>query len=395
MSAISRALLVLLVAIAVALGVSPARAQEMGVGAAQASADQAEQAKSDAPPPTPVLPRDMPVLVSSQVTIPPVPASYKTRDLGWLHLAYPPAAEERVAPILAEADEFKAVLVERLGQQVLDRVEVRITPTFGDMARLAPIGVPPPGYASGVAYSRLHLVLITMLPPRGAEAVDVGETFKHEMVHVALEDATFGQHVPVWFNEGLAIYLSGEHSLARQNTLMSATFSGRLIPFADLDRSFPSDTFDVNVAYAESADVMRFLMQRTDQLRFTSMIGRVREGQPFERSAADAYGSDLRKLEFQWHRDAERRYSIIPVLTGGGILWVGVVAALVAAYVRRRRRTKAILARWEKEEAAEDLARARATAALAGADPILVGGATIAARPSIKIEHDGHWHTIH
>jgi hypothetical protein len=228
------------------------------------------------------------------------------------------------------------------------------------------------------------------LSTRGAEAVDVGETFKHEMVHIALDDATRGQHVPVWFNEGLAIYLSGENSLARQQTLMSATFSGRLIPFQDLDRSFPSDTFEVNVAYAESADVMRFLMKRTDQLRFASMIERVRDGERFDRAAGEAYGSDIRKLEFEWVREAEHRYSIIPVLTGGGIIWVGVIGALGLAYVRRRRRTKAILARWEKEEAAEDLVRARAEAA---ADEDLA--VPVTARVSIKIEHDGNWHTLH
>jgi hypothetical protein len=379
MSRITRVFFAILLAIAVAFGAVPARAQEM----------------TEAPPPaagpareTPLLPRDMPVLVSaSQVTIPPVPASFKTRDLGWLRLSYPPAAEERVAPILAEADEFKAVLSSRLGQDVLSHVEVRITPTFGDMTRLAPIGAPPPGYASGVAYSRLHLVLISLLPPRGAEAVDVAETWKHEMVHIALDDATRGQHVPVWFNEGLAIYLSGEHSLARQQTLMSATFSGRLIPFQDLDRSFPTDQSEVNVAYAESADVMRFLMQRTDQVRFIAMIDRVREGQTFDRAAADAYGSSLRQLEFQWVREAEHRYSIIPVLTGGGVVWAGVLGALIAAYVKRRRRSKAILAKWEKEEAAEDLRAAEAEEALSLAP--------IAARQSVKIEHDGGWHTLH
>jgi hypothetical protein len=384
MSRIPRALLGLFFAIAVALGVGPAHAQEMN------EAPPIAAPKHDSP----VLPRDMPVLVTqSQVTIPTVPPSYRTRDLGWLKLAYPPAAEERVAPILAEADEFKTMVSERLGQDVLSHVEVRITPTFGDMTRLAPIGAPPPGYASGVAYSRLHLVLISLLPPRGADAVDVLETWKHEMVHIALDDATRGQHVPVWFNEGLAIYLSGEHSLARQQTLMSATFQGRLIPFQDLDRSFPSDTSEVNVAYAESADVMRFLMQRTDQARFASMIDRVRDGQQFDRAAADAYGSDLRKLEFQWVREAEHRYSMIPVLTGGGVIWAAVLLALVAAYVKRRRRTKAILEKWEKEEAAEDERVARA-AAVANDDLIAPLGASLA-RQSVKVEHEGGWHTLH
>jgi hypothetical protein len=357
-------------------------------------AAEATSAKADAP--TPLLPRDMPVLVSaSQVTIPRVPASFKTRDLGWLLLSYPAAAEERVAPIVAEADEFKGLVAERLGQHVLEHVEVRVTPTFGDMTRLAPVGAPPPPYASGVAYSRLHLVLISMLPPHGADAVDVGETFKHEMVHIALDDATRGQHVPVWFNEGLAIYLSGENALSRQQTLMSATFSGRLIPFQDLDRSFPTEQAEVNVAYAESADIMRFLMKRTDAIRFSSMIDRVREGEPFDRAAADAYGSDLRKLEFQWVREAEHRYSIIPVLTGGGVIWVGILGALVAAYVRRRRRSRAILARWEKEEAAEDLARARLAAEATAGDATPLGSLAKRASVHVKVEHDGGWHTLH
>ncbi|HEY8079923.1 MAG TPA: hypothetical protein VIF62_37585, partial [Labilithrix sp.] len=108
MTRLARALFVVLVALAAVLGVAPARAQELG------GAPASEQLKT-----TPLLPRDTPVLVSaSQVTIPPVPSSYKTRDLGWLSLSYPPSAEERVAPIVAEAEEFKTLLVERLGQPV-------------------------------------------------------------------------------------------------------------------------------------------------------------------------------------------------------------------------------------------------------------------------------------
>jgi hypothetical protein len=347
-------------------------------------------------------PHDVPTIVAAAKDIPPVPSSYVKKDLGWLQLSYPPSANERVAPIIRDADAVKAELVEALGQPVLERVEVRIALTTADMARLAPVNAPPPEYASGVAYNGMHFVLISMLQPRGAEAVDVEETFRHEMAHVALEDAVGGHHVPVWFNEGLAITLSNENAFARTQTLATATLHGTLIPLSDLDRSFPRDNHEVSIAYAQAADFMKFLRRRSDHARFVSMIERVKDGQAFDRAIADAYGSDLRKLEFQWRSELERRFSIIPALTGGGLIWVLVIGALVFAYVRRRRRSKAILEKWEREEAIEDALAARA-AAVADADATAADKAAAAVsirRVSVKVapakvEHDGSWHTLH
>ena len=67
------------------------------------------------------------------------------RDLGWLRVAYPPSAHERVQPLLDDADDVKAQLADELGQPVLTRaVEVRIARSPEDMASLAPSELPPP-----------------------------------------------------------------------------------------------------------------------------------------------------------------------------------------------------------------------------------------------------------
>ena len=342
-------------------------------------------------------PNDVPQVAAGEVTIPAVPPSYLTRDLGWLKLSYPSAASERVAPLLADAEAVKGQLLDLLGQDVLAHIEVRIAPTFGEMAKLAPVGAPPPSYASGVAYPRLRLVLISMMAPRGGDATDLDEVFRHELAHVALEDAVLGQHVPAWFNEGLAVGFARENGLDRQKVLGTAAINGTLLPLSDLDRGFPVDHADVSVAYAQSVDFLKFLQARSDRLRFASTIRRVREGQAFDRALADAYGSDLRKLEFQWRSEVERRYSIIPVLAGGGILWVGVIGALGWGYVKKRRRARAILARWAEEEAIEDALlaqRAREAAELSDSEVDLSRYGSHVRAPA-KVEHDGNWHTLH
>jgi hypothetical protein len=340
-------------------------------------------------------PNDVPEVSPGELTIPEIPSGWVTRDLGWLKLSYPTVASERVATLLTDADAIKAQLADLLGQPVLARVEVRITPTFAEMSKLAPIGAPPPAYASGVAYPRLHLILISMMAPRGADATDLDEVFRHELAHVALEDAAPGRHVPAWFNEGLAVGFARENGIERQKVLTTAVINGTLLPLADLDRGFPRDPAEVSVAYAESVDFLRFLQARSDRLRFASTIERVRDGQAFDRALGDAYGTDLRKLEFQWRSDVERRYSLIPLLAGGGILWVGVIGALGWGYVKKRRRARAILAKWAEEEAIEDALLAQRAREAADVSDIELSRLSMRVRAPAKVEHEGNWHTLH
>lgn len=339
------------------------------------------------------LPSDIPLLTPGQVTIPKVPSRYVTKELGWLTLSFPPNAAERVEGIIRDADAVKADLVSAFGYDVLGHVEFRIVPNAAEMTSLAPIEAPPPTYAAGVAYPRLRLSLIAMLPPRGGEAVDVEQVFRHELMHLALEDAVGGRHVPAWFNEGLAVLFADENGMDRQTVLWKATIAGTLLPLADLDKGFPSDHFDVNIAYAESVDFVAFLRKKSDDLRFARMIARVREGQAFDRAISDAYGSDLRKLEFQWRGSLERRYSVLPILAGGGLIWVLVIGALGWGWWKKRRRAKAILAKWAEEEAIED---ALASAIAAGRDDSATDLARVSVpRAPTKIEHDGRVHTLH
>ncbi len=373
----------------------------VGLGTGIARVAQADPDVSVSSPP------DVPLVVApSGVSIPPVPPDYATRDLGWLVVKYVPAAEERVAPLVTAAAEVKEKLGVELGQRVLDHVEVRVARTPEEMAALAPEGLPPPAYATGVAYPPLKLVLLSLRAPDTAEAANLDEVFRHELAHVALEDAVQGQHVPRWFNEGLAVYESGESSYLRLRTLWDATLSRSLLPLSELDRGFPSDKVEVSIAYAESADFVRFLLKRADHQRALALIERVRGGEVFDRALGDAYGTDMRKLEYEWRQDLDKRYTVWPMITGGSFVWVLTSIALVWAYVSRRRRARTTLEVWAREEAASDEAdrvaaleaieAARVLAPTSSADES--GMHVAATNASIKppmIEHDGAWHVLH
>lgn len=361
------------------------------------------------------VPADQPHGMGKPLELPPVPVGFNTVDAGWIHFSYPPSTRGRVEPLIVAADSIRQELSARLGRPVLTNVHVRIARTPGEMTTLAPEGAPYPRYASGVAYSEIGLVLVTLVPSVPSSLYDVSEVFRHELAHVALEDATGGSYrVPHWFNEGLAVHLSGESSLVRLKTLSTATLAGRLVPLGRLERGFPSDAIAAELAYAESADVVRFLLRQQDRERFPALIARIRDGESFVASLRDAYGLDLPTLEYEWREEIGKRYSFWPVLFSGSLVWAGVLLLFVLGFRRRKRKSQETLERWAREEAYAELSRARAN--LVSAPPprvhIVLPGheapaspvpADLPAMPPLpvtdievpRVEHDGRWHTLH
>lgn len=334
------------------------------------------------------------------LVLPPVPEGFVEDDAGWIRFAYQPSIRARVEPLKAAADRVRNELRELLGPQVLQRVHVRIGRTVGEMETLAPSGVGVPQYASGVAFSELGLVLLTERPRFPNDQHDLLQVFRHELAHVALHDAIGHQNVPRWFNEGFAVHASGEAVATRMQTLWTATITDKLIPLSDLTHHFPAEATRASVAYAQAADIVRYLLRTHDALRFQALLDRLRSGQTFDAALSDAYATDLANLEYEWREDVSRRYTFWPVLFSGSLVWMGALALFIWGWRKRRKRNRTILARWAVEEARED-ARRRAETAARPVHIVIARPTDLPVTPPSeqlpipKIEHDGNWYTLH
>jgi hypothetical protein len=342
------------------------------------------------------------------LTVPEPPQDFSSFDNGWLEIAYHPSLAARVRKLENEAPRFKAELSELLGKPVLSKVRVRIGRTAGEMETLAPRGARVPKYAAGVAFSELGLVLLTASPRYPGASHDLTEVFRHELAHVALHDSVGRRRVPRWFNEGFAIFVSKEEQNARLQSLWTATLSGHLIPFAELTRSFPEDDLTASVAYAQAADLVRFLLRTGEEHRFGSLVRRLGRGQDFEAALGDAYSTDMFTLEKDWKRDVSRRYTFWPVIFGSSFVWALAFGLMALAFVRRKKRAALKLERWAREEALEDarrqLARAVIVAHPLGVQKLELVGAQDPPQqqtlvklqtPVPTVEHEGQRYTLH
>ena len=261
------------------------------------------------------------------------------------------------------------------GLPMPERVEIRLVKRARDMTAAAPAGRAAPPWASGVAFPDLGVVVVAAR--RGPMPIDVANVTDHELAHLAL-GAALGDRAPRWLHEGFAYLHSSDWSFERTRTLTGMVWFGNVIPLHELERGFPARENAAGRAYAESYDFVAFLARRGrypdrhddgDRWTFRRFLAEIAAGASTRKAAWTTYGASLDELFEEWRVDLRDRYLLLPVGMFALGVWVLAALLLIIAFIRRRRRDRAILARWDEEERAREAAL-RAAVALSADDPV-------------------------
>ena len=347
-------------------------------------------------------PPDAPLAVAKRsIEPPPLPAEYREVDQDGIRFAYHPSTRERIRPLFERVGAIRATLAGLVGVDVLRRVEVRVAAVPAEMVSLSPGEVP--ASATSVAFFEPRLVVMSVVGPQSSAPLDVESTLTHALAHIALDEATGGADVPLWFHEGFAFNVAESGDLSSKRALVDAAVFGRFLTLDEL----PPAAGQGGLGDAQAGDFVRFLVASRDgrsmQPALPRVLRQVKDGEPFERAVVAALGAaDRATVEARWSDDRARRYAFVPVLV---VLLgaVGVVAAIWFAVGRSRRARIAASAalRARRERAASAPKAARPPAKIAAAARLAAGRGKDAAihiprDPEVpKVEHNGEWHTLH
>lgn len=296
-------------------------------------------AGAEAPEPAPLAP-------AVEVRHLPVPEDPRLR----LVAAAGPAeeiAKDLVRSVAADWRRIEAIL----GRSDPRPLEIRIAYGRESFDALQPPDVRAPGWAAGVAFSRLGLVVVDA--QASGRAGSVRTVLLHEFAHIALGRLTEGR-IPRWFNEGFALQVAGEWSRTRSGVVARAVMARALIPLSDLDEDWPHSLTDVDLAYAQSASMVGHLLSVENGDALRRLVAKLHEGIPFATALHEAYGKPLVVLETEWKRSLTHRYGWLAVLMDSELLWAGAALLLVLGAWRRKWKRRKRLEEMEAEEALED-----------------------------------------
>jgi hypothetical protein len=329
------------------------------------------------------------------------PPGYTTERDGNVRWTYPLSAADEVGALRAYQRLAWRRVVAELGVPVADTLDIRVALNPEQMQRLAPPKSALPGYADGIAFPKSGLVLLTLTAPETFFRPDMNRVLTHELSHVALERAVRGAAVPRWFTEGVAVHQAGESSLTRIETLWNATLRGRLLSLAELSQAFPNNHNQIDLAYAQSADFVGFMLDGRDERgHFQALLRELAKGRSFTEAVQSTYHVPLSYLEREWRAGLQRHFGRWPALFMGlTVVWVLGAALLGVAFVRTRLRDRATLRRWAIEEApilsAPPPPPQPAGATQSSVDEFFDNRRTQSDSGVPTVVHDGQHHTLH
>jgi len=255
------------------------------------------------------------------------------------------AAQSLAESIESVRDQFQEVL----GRDWPGVTEIRLGVGRAELEGLSVPHQPPPRWAAALAYPELNIVLLDALTLSG----DRGPTtLRHELSHVAL--GQLGLSWPRWFQEGIAMYLTGERfSVSQYAAIFQGVRQNRILHFEDLSEGWPEDPSDVSIAYAQSVAFVGFLASRYGATGFRELFDGVGRGEPFETAFAKAFKTSLWLEEQDWRKELPLRYSWLPILTGGSVLWAVLSLACIGLYLQRRAALARRMREMEEQERIE------------------------------------------
>ena len=124
----------------------------------------------------------------------------------------------------------------------------------------------------------------------------------HELAHMVVHQAVFGPfgNVPVWLDEGLAVYTEGELRSDFRSRLDEAISEDELISVRSLASSFPTDPDEARLSYAESYSLVVFLLDNYGQDKMLEILDVFKQGSGYDDALIQAYGCDMDGLYDLW-----------------------------------------------------------------------------------------------
>lgn len=203
-----------------------------------------------------------------------------------------------------------------------------------------------PHWSAAVAFPEARVIVLKRLPGQYGELMRVA---RHEFSHVIL-NAVIGQRVPVWFDEGVAMWASQEWRLGQAASVLYAALSGGVIALREIDSVLAFSSVRADLAYTQSQLAVSFLMHLGGPNAVPAMIGEMVAGAPFEVALFRVTGETPEGFERRWADYVRGRFSLTSFLVSPDALWLYMVVLLVMVYAGVRWRNRARLRQWEGED---------------------------------------------
>ena len=252
------------------------------------------------------------------------------------------------------AENFYSQLDRLLNGMAMGKIEIWICDTEAQF-QLA-VHAPIHDWAIGCAFPLSRRIVIQSPRVIIERKFQLSQIVRHEIVHVVFGQRTqkVMEAIPLWFVEGIAMYLSDEWTPHHHNLLLKHIFSNSIISLSDLASEFPRSEAHAQLAYAQSLNAVAWLVELRGIDKLWEIITRLESGDDLNTAYEQTIGWNLITFDSEWRASLPLRYHQAAIFANPYILWGVITTIFVLIFIYRRRRLRQRLAELNREESQID-----------------------------------------
>jgi len=157
----------------------------------------------------------------------------------------------------------------------------------------------PQEWTGGVAFTSYGVIAIGIEPDNlswGKKAMT------HELTHLVVSQMTLNPYndLPVWLDEGLAMYSEGVLGVQFATYLAMAVAEDSLFSVRSLASPFSAEAEKAVLSYAQSYSLVSFLVSSYGQEKILKLLNTFEQGSTYDGALEKVYGFDMDGLDSLW-----------------------------------------------------------------------------------------------
>ena len=206
-----------------------------------------------------------------------------------------------------------------------------------------------PDWSQAVAYIQKRLIVLKL---SSAEEIKRSpQILLHELTHIFVSDRLPQERIPVWLNEGLADYLSGDElSLDDKVIIANALAAKKIISLVDFDSLIYFEQPQAKLAYAQALSAVQYFVRMHGIAKLQKLIQNLGNYRSINDAFEATVGYDFIDFEINWYQDLYKRYRWLAILNLDNIIWIIICMLAISAIIAVRFRNRKRLKDWEDKE---------------------------------------------
>lgn len=207
-----------------------------------------------------------------------------------------------------------------------------------------------PDWAAAVYISPQNLILVKS-PSWSGSLPGLEKDFLHELSHLYFAHKFQEIKMPLWYNEGLAEYLSGAQiNMMQAFKISNALFAGNVVDLGEMESVLGFSQPRAELAYLQALSAVQYLNELLirdgyDLQSFHEIVAQ----KGWSTALQECIGTDDIGFEVQWYQALEKKYRWIMLVDFDNLVWIILVVVLFLALYLIRLRNKKKMRKWDEE----------------------------------------------